>query len=121
MEMPGVPPLVVVEMPADLMDTTRRAPSARLPIGENLSVSPPPVVSMPAPRVQVDVREQSVAPIVPPTPAQRHEQVGAGNTGGTTEITNNITIHQQPGEDAEMLTARILRELERRHRTEAYQ
>ena len=120
-EMPGVPPLVVVEMPADLMDTERNASKARLPIGENLSVSPPPVVSMPAPRVQVDVREQSIAPIVPPTPAQRHEQVGAGNTGGTTEITNNITIHQQPGEDAEMLTARILRELERRHRTEAYQ
>ena len=36
------------------------------------------------------------------------------------EITNNITINQQPGEDAEALTARVLGEIERQGRTRYY-
>ena len=122
--LPGVPPAPALEMPADLMDTTR-ADTARRPVGENSLINiESPVVSMPTPTVQVHVQEHPVAPLPTPTPAQRTEPPdmrGTGNAGGTVHMTNNITIHQQPGEDAEMLTARILRELERRQRTEAYQ
>ena len=123
--LPGVPPAPALEMPADLMGTTR-ADTARRPVREQnlINIEGFPVVSMPTPAVQVHVQEHPVAPLPTPAPAQRTEPPdmrGAGNAGGTVHMTNNITIHQQPGEDAEMLTARILRELERRQRTEAYQ
>ena len=117
------------------------APTVTMPEMEDIGMDAPtvtipemdsPVVEMPDMEdIRFDAHEETndflkgspyyEPALVPILPDKSEKQSLSASEQGHVEITNNITIHQQPGEDAEMLTARILRELERKHRTEAYQ
>ena len=124
----------VVSIP-DMPDIGIDAPTVGVPLGrENIEiVFSLPVVAQPGWPVLPQEQERMAPALVPIGEFGEEKQTvsdGRGDPastqklqGNNVEITNHnsIVIHQQPGEDAELLTARILRELERRHRTEAYQ
>jgi len=99
------------------------APNIDSPVLSAPEILPIPVQSIMNPQLEYDPIkvERSEPPVhrVEISPI-RVEASQKSETGDTVEITNHITINQQPGEDAEQLTERILKEMNKQQRARAY-
>ena len=103
---------------------------AELPSLKPLAFDKPPPIGYDVPPAVETTRTESIAAlpeIVIPSPQQvsvpnlnTTENNTTENAGDAVEVTNTINVYQQPNEDTEALTARILQELERHGRTRYY-
>ena len=99
-ERPAIPNLEVNDPNVSLNpgeDTNRTSETPELP---TIDLPPPQSISVPA--------------------LHQTTNNNTENASENVEVTNNLNIYQQPGEDAEELTARIMLELERQGRARYY-
>lgn len=128
--MPGVPPinspvLAAPEIPQ--MDnpvlSAPNIPQLDSPVLDVPEIAPIPVQSIANPQLEYDPIEveKSEPPVhrVEISPI-RVEASQKSETGDTVEITNHITINQQPGESAEVLAEKIAKVWKKDRRTGAY-
>ena len=129
---------------AGIEERTPEAPDIRRPIVERRTPEVPDIripgiegrtpeagLNIRTPEVGLNIETSEVPPLeIPSIDVPRPESIDVpriereGNIDNRreekTEITQNITIYQQPNEDAQALTERIMTELERQGRTRYY-
>ena len=72
------------------------------------------------PMMEIPLERLLVPDVTIPAPASPDASPDAGRDGARLHIENTFNIYQQPGEDAEALTAKVLEVLERQRRVSYY-